>query len=105
METFFQDLKYAGRMLAKKPAFTAVALLSLTLGIGANTTIFTLAKAVFLQTVPVKEPTKLIVVFGNSDSRRGPAQEFLPISYLNSRDLRDKNDVFAGASVVSFTGL
>ena len=104
METFFQDLKYAGRMLAKKPAFTAVALLSLTLGIGANTTIFTLAKAVFLQTVPVKEPTKLIVVFGNSDSRRGPAQEFLPISFLNSRDLRDKNDVFAGASVVSFTG-
>ncbi|HEU5450944.1 MAG TPA: ABC transporter permease [Terriglobales bacterium] len=105
METFLQDLKYAARMLAKRPAFTAVAVLSLTLGIGANTTIFTLAKAVFLQTVPAKEPTKLMVVFGNSDSRRGPAQEFLPISYLNSRDLRDKNDVFAGASIVSFTGL
>ena len=56
METFLQDLKYAVRMLVKKPGFTLVAVLSLTLGIGANTTIFTLAKAVFLQTVAAKDP-------------------------------------------------
>ena len=55
METFFKDIRYAVRMLIKKPGFTAVAVLSLTLGIGANTTIFTLIKAIFLQSVPVKE--------------------------------------------------
>ena len=105
METFLQDFKYAARMLAKRPAFTVVALLSLTLGIGANTTIFTFAKAIFLQRVPVDDPNRVIVVFGNSDSRRGPAQEFLPISYMNSRDLRDQNQVFSAASIVGFTGL
>lgn len=105
METFLQDLKYAARMLAKRPGFTVVALLSLTLGIGANTTIFTFAKAIFLQRVPVQDPNTVIVVFGNSDSRRGPAQEFLPISYLNSRDFRDQNTVFTQASIVGFTGL
>ena len=105
METFLQDVKYALRTLAKRPAFTAVALVSLTLGIGANTTIFTFAKAIFLQTVPAQDPARIAVVFGNSDSRRGPAQNFLPISYLNSRDLREKNDVFSAASIVSFTGM
>jgi predicted permease len=105
METFLQDFKYAVRMLAKRPGFTIVALLSLTLGIGANTTIFTFAKAIFLQRVPVKDPSTVLVVFGNSDSRRGPAQEFLPISYLNSRDLRDQNSVFSSASIIGFTGL
>jgi predicted permease len=105
MENFLLDLKYAIRMLAKRPAFTAIALLSLTLGIGANTTIFTFAKAIFLQRVSVKDPSTVIVVFGNSDSRRGPVQEFLPISYLNSRDLRDQNAVFTSSSIVGFTGL
>ena len=105
METFLQDVKYAARMLAKRPAFTIVALLSLTLGIGANTTIFTFAKAIFLQRVPVQDPSRVIVVFGNSGSRSGPAQEYLPISYLNSRDLRDQNDVFTASSIVGFTGL
>lgn len=105
METFLQDFKYAARMLTKRPAFTIVALLSLTLGIGANTTIFTFAKAIFLRRVAVDNPNRVIVVFGNSDSRRGPAQDFLPISYLNSRDFRDENDVFSASSVVGFTGL
>ena len=105
MDTFLQDIKYAARMLAKRPGFTAVALISLTLGIGANTTIFTFAKAIFLQTVPVKDPATIAVVFGNSDSRRGPAQNFLPISFLNSRDIAEKNDVFSAASVVIPNGV
>ena len=105
MDTFLQDIKYAARMLAKRPGFTAVALISLTLGIGANTTIFTFAKAIFLQTVPVKDPATIAVVFGNSDSRRGPAQNFLPISFLNSRDIAEKNDVFSASSVVIPNGV
>jgi predicted permease len=102
MEGFLQDLKYAARLLIKRPGFTAVAVLSLTLGIGPNTTIFTLAKAVFLQTVPVKEPNRVVVVFG---SRNGGKLQFVPNSYLNSVDLREKNDVFSGLSIVIPAGV
>lgn len=104
METLFQDVKYAARMLVKKPAFTLVAVLSLTLGIGANSTIFTFAKAVFLQAVPVKNPSSVMVLFSTANNRGAPQQQFLPMSYLNARDYREKNDVFSGASVVIFSG-
>ena len=101
MDSFLQDLKYGCRMLAKRPGFTLVAVLSLTLGIGANTTIFTIAKALFLQTVPVKGPARLIVVFG---SRQHGKQQFVPDSYLNQRDFKEKNDVFSAYSIVILTG-
>ena len=55
MRTLADDIKYGLRLLIKTPAFTAVAVLSLTLGIGANTTIFTLAKAFFLESVRSEE--------------------------------------------------
>lgn len=100
METFLQDVKYAARMLVKKPAFTLIAVLSLTLGIGANSTMFTLVKAIFLQTIPVKDPSSVVVVFSNANNVGSPQQQFLPMSYLNARDYREKNDVFSGASVV-----
>jgi predicted permease len=105
METFVRDLKYTVRMLVKKPGFTLVAVLSLTFGIGANTTIFTLAKALFTQTVPVQEPDRLIVVYSNAVMRNGPPLQFLPMSYLNARDIRDKNDVFSGSSIAIPTGV
>lgn len=105
METFLQDVKYAVRMLVKKPAFTLVAVLSLTLGIGANSTIFTLAKAVFLQTVAVKDPSTLMVVFSNASNRGMRRQEYLPMSYYNARDIREKNDAFSGSSVFIPTGV
>src|SRR5215831_12841265 len=104
METFLQDLKYAARMLVKRPAFTLVAVLSLTLGIGANSTIFTLTKAVFLQTVAVKDPGTVMVVFSSANNVGAPQQQYLPISYLNARDIREKNDVFSGASVFIGSG-
>jgi predicted permease len=104
MHTFMQDLKYAARMLLKRPGFTLVAVLSLTLGIGANTTIFTMVKAVFLHTVPVKDPETVAVVFSSASNRAGAQQQFLPISYLNARDYREKNDVFSALSIVIPTG-
>lgn len=97
MDSFLQDLKYGCRMLVKRPGFTLVAVLSLTLGIGANTTIFTIAKALFLQTVPVKDPDRLIVVYA---SRQHGKQQFVPSSYLNNRDYQEKNDVFSAFSIV-----
>jgi macrolide transport system ATP-binding/permease protein len=100
-----QDLKYAVRLLAKAPAFTAVAVLSLTLGIGANTTIFTMAKAFFLESVPVKDPARVVILYSNAQSRKGPPQEYLPTPYLNAVDYREKTSVFSGSAIAIFKGV
>ena len=105
MGLFLQDLKYAVRLLGKAPAFTAVAVLSLTLGIGANTTIFTVAKAFFLESVPVKDPGRMVSLYSNAQSRKGPPQEYLPTPYLNAVDYREKTNVFSGSSIAIFTGV
>jgi hypothetical protein len=86
VETFWQDFRYAVRMLAKKPAFTAVAILSLSLGIGANTTIFTLVKAVFLQSVPIKDPANVVAIFSTKQIKGITAHQFIPHSRPNAED-------------------
>ena len=71
METFFQDIRYGYRMLIKNPGFTAVAVLTLALGIGANTAIFSVVDAVMLQTLPVQKPNELLLV--NWTAKEWPA--------------------------------
>lgn len=98
METVLQDLKYALRTLARSPGFTAVAILSLALGIGANTAIFTLTDAVFLNALPVQDPSRILQVFcvDHATVTTGANLVKTPMSYQNYKDLRDQNDVFSG---------
>jgi predicted permease len=98
MSAFLHDLKFGARLLAKTPAFTAVAALSLALGIGANTTIFTLVNAVLLNPLPVEDPSQLVSIWTTDERNRSnqAAFGFLQTSPMNFRDLRDKNEVFSG---------
>ena len=105
MATLLQDLKYALRMLTKSPGFAAVAILTLALGIGANTAIFSLMNAVMLRDLPVKQPNQL-VVFGEgraagSEDGIGETQLY---SYWFYREARTRNHSFSDvASVLSLT--
>src|SRR5436309_2474774 len=103
MSTFLQDLKYGARLLVKAPAFTLIAALSLALGIGANTTIFTLVNAVLLNPLPVEDPSELVSVWTTDERNQNSALGFLQVSPLNYRDLRDKAEVFAG--LAAHTGI
>jgi predicted permease len=96
METLFQDLRYGLRMLRNSPSFTAIAVLTLGLGIGANTAIFTLINAVMLNMLPVKNVNSLVVVgdptAAHSRSMGTPETDIF--SYPLYKELRDRNSVF-----------
>jgi putative ABC transport system permease protein len=91
MESLLHDLRFGMRMLLKSPGFTAVAALSLALGIGANTAIFSLIDKVMIRKAPVEEPDRLVVV--SVDSGRGLGTVF---TYPDFADYRARNEVFEG---------
>ena len=90
-----QDFRYAIRTLRKAPLFTAVAVFSLALGIGANTAIFTLIDQLILQLLPVRNPQEL-VLFTPHGQHYGSNTGGNAISYPMYQDFRDKNEVFQG---------
>jgi predicted permease len=103
MQTLLQDLRYALRMLRKNPGFTAVAVLTLALGIGANTAIFTFINALILRSLPVQDPQAL-VLFGPGDDRGTitgfPADDMTLFSYPMYREFQQKNQVFSGVAAI-----
>lgn len=101
METFFRDLRYSVRMLVKSPAFTAVAVISIALGIGANTTVFSVINAVLLKSLPYKDPNSLVLVWGDSRTEES-LRKHNQVSATDVADIRAQATVFE--DVTTYTG-
>jgi putative ABC transport system permease protein len=97
METMWQDVRFGVRMLLKKPVFTAIAVLALALGAGANTAIFSVVNGVLLRPLPYKDPEKLVRL--GEWSKQVPG---MSISYPNFKDWRERNRVFEGLAATQF---
>jgi putative ABC transport system permease protein len=99
MQNLWKDIAFGLRMLAKSPGFTAIAVITLALGIGANTAIFSLMNQVLLERLPVKNPDELVILLapgpqtGHVSSDGDSAESF---SYPMYKGLRDRNSVFSG---------
>jgi predicted permease len=109
MSSLLQDVRYAMRQLRKSPGFTITVILTLALGIGANSAIFTLVDQVLLRMLPVEKPKELVRFHwtgpfrGSMSSFGGDGGNYF--SYLMYKDLRDKNQVFQGILAADRAGI
>jgi predicted permease len=99
MPTLLQDVRYGLRMLVRKPTFTIVAVLTLALGVGANTAIFSIVNAVLLRSLPFPEPDRLVRIYFNNP---GVGLRGVRFSVPELDDLRTQTDVFEDVSVIVF---
>ena len=88
MDSLIKDIRFGMRGLMKRPGFTAIAVITLALGIGANSAIFSVVNAVLMRPLPFKDPDRLMVVSEAID------KEPRPVSYPNFLDYRAQNEVF-----------
>src|SRR5436190_15226986 len=100
MQTLWQDLRYGARMLRRRPGFTLIAVLTLALGIGANTAIFSVVNAVLLRSLPYPEPERLIRLWESNPGRGWP--EF-SASAPNFEDWRKQQAVCEQLAAYEFT--
>lgn len=95
MEILLQDIRFGFRQLMKQRGFAVLAIISMALGIGANTSIFSLVDTALLRPLAVKEPSQLVELYGTMNN----GAEWSLQSYLNYKDYRDRNTVFSGLFV------
>ncbi len=96
MRTIWQDLRYGARMLLKKPGFTIVAVITLSLGIGANTAIFSVVNAVLLESLPYRAPEELVLARHISETK---GTRSVSVSNADFQDWRAQNRVFADLAI------
>ncbi len=100
MDSVWQDFRYATRMLLKNPGFTAVAVLVLALGIGANTAAFTLTNSLLLRPIEAEAPHELVALYSKHTTR---PDSFRPFSYPNFEDIRELNTTFTSVMAHDLT--
>src|SRR5947207_15759917 len=93
MNTWIQDLRYGARLLRKTPAFTIVAVVTLSVGIGANTAIFSIVDAVLLQPLAIRQPQRVMLLQEAWQGREGGG-----VSRGNFLDIHDQNTTFSSVS-------
>ena len=103
MNTVLQDLRYGFRMLLKQPGFTVVAVVTLALGIGANTAIFSVVNAVLLRPLPFSDSQRLVMVWNRGVAAAGGDRT--PLAVADVLDWRAQNHVFEGVAAFSPTNL
>src|SRR5260370_5416860 len=97
--SLLQDVRYALRSMRKSPGFTAVAIITLALGIGANTAIVTVVNAVFFNPIPVGNPERLVTLYTIDPGVSVRNFNFLPISLPNGQDIAKEIDAFSGVAI------
>jgi putative ABC transport system permease protein len=110
MRTLMQDLRYALRQIRRSPGFMITAVLTLALGVGANTAIFSLLDQAVLRSLPVRDPQRLVLLRGTGASWEGHASDNgagveMSFSYPMYRDLRDKGTAFDGLIATAPAGV
>jgi predicted permease len=103
MDAFWQDVRYGLRMLAKTPALTAMVVVTLGLGIGANTALFSVVNAILLRPLPVPQAQQIVVLANSHEENKDPHN----ISYLDFQDYRKNSDAFSDMSafLLGFVGI
>ena len=95
MDRLIQDLQYAFRRMAKSPGFTAIAVFSLALGIGANTAIFSIVNSILLSGVPMRAPEELVEIYTSEEDHGYPYSVF---AYPDFVDVRERTDLFSAVA-------
>src|SRR5262245_25158660 len=102
MQTLWQDLRYGARSLLKRPGFTLIAVITLSLGIGANTAIFSVVNAVLLSPLPYRSPEELVIVRALYKAKGTKDKS---VSDADFRDWRAQNHVFADLAIFKSWGV
>ena len=98
MKNLLHDLRYGVRMLTRSPAFSAIAVLTLALGIGANTAIFSVVNAVLLRPLPYNDSERLALLWSTNSRENNPQQ---PSSYFDFNDFKQQNQSFTEIAAAS----